>query len=95
LPHIDSYPLHITNPDSRPYRVPFGTIGCTVLVIPPILVILAVLLLASYQTMIVGMGIIVVAAVAYLCCAKRIFEHRNDPPKDPNMALIKNSREDV
>lgn len=65
------------------------------MVTPPILVILAVLLLASYQTMVVGLVTVVVSAVTYICCAKRIFERRDDPLKEDQMAPMKNSREDV
>ena len=61
----------------RPYRVPFGTVGCVLVFIPPVVVIVAILLLARYHTMLVGLITVIVACVTWLCFAKRIFKNRD------------------
>jgi hypothetical protein len=45
----------------RPYAVPLGTIGCILIVIPPIFMIIVLMLLASYTTLIFCLTVNVMA----------------------------------
>lgn len=48
--------LRMTHPTaSRPYKVPLGTVGCCLMLVPPSLLILVVLALASFKVMTVSL----------------------------------------
>ncbi|XP_075520825.1 putative polyamine transporter At3g19553 [Primulina tabacum] len=59
----------------RPYKVPFNTLGATMLCFPPVLLLVLVMCLASLKTYLVSSGIIVLGFILYpaLIYAK---EHR-------------------
>ncbi|MQL97399.1 hypothetical protein Taro_030094 [Colocasia esculenta] len=47
--------LRITHPTApRPYKIPLGTVGCILMIIPPTLLICVVLVLSSFKVMIVS-----------------------------------------
>ncbi|CAB9512250.1 Probable polyamine transporter [Seminavis robusta] len=87
--------LRISQPNvPRPYRVPFGTVGCSLMVIPSALFILTVLLLASYHAMIVGAVTFGFSVITYQCVAKRIYKKRDDTDSlEGQMAPMKDSSE--
>ncbi|KAK4800673.1 hypothetical protein SAY86_021160 [Trapa natans] len=58
--------LRVKKPDLlRPYRVPLGTLGATILCIPPTLLLTLVMCLASVKTFLVSGVVIVVGLVLY------------------------------
>lgn len=58
--------LRVSKPDlERPYRVPFNTLGCCLLLVPPILLTGVVLLLASFATYAYALATILLALVIY------------------------------
>jgi len=50
---------------NRPYRVPVGVIGCALVLIPNCLFLLFVMILASYQTILVCLITLLAAFVTY------------------------------
>jgi amino acid transporter len=60
--------LRVTHPNApRPYRIPLGTIGVVLMVIPPTLLIVVVMALASYKVMVVSIAAMVVGFVLQPC----------------------------
>jgi hypothetical protein len=58
--------LRVSKPDlERPYRIPFNTIGCCLLLVPPILATCIVLLLASFITYAYALATILAALAIY------------------------------
>lgn len=58
--------LRIKKPDlHRPYRVPLGTVGGTILCLPPTLLLMLVMCLASAKTFLVSGVVIVVGLILY------------------------------
>jgi heme O synthase-like polyprenyltransferase len=53
--------------------------GCILVFVPPILLISAILLLASTHAMLVGLVTLCITNLTWLCLAKQIFKHRDDP----------------
>jgi hypothetical protein len=65
--------LRICKPDlERPYRIPLGTTGCVILLIPPMLMTTVVMLLASYVTYVYAGATVVVASIIYNWCRREI-----------------------
>lgn len=58
---------------SRPYRVPLGTTGGILMLIPPTILILVVLALASFKVMIVSIGMMLIGFALQPClkCAEK------------------------
>ncbi|GFP89041.1 probable polyamine transporter at1g31830 [Phtheirospermum japonicum] len=60
--------LRIEHPDaSRPYKVPVGTAGAILMCVPPSLLILVVLALASFKVMVVSMIAVLIGLVLQPC----------------------------
>uniref|UniRef100_A0A0A9EWB6 Amino acid transporter transmembrane domain-containing protein n=1 Tax=Arundo donax TaxID=35708 RepID=A0A0A9EWB6_ARUDO len=60
--------LRVTHPTaSRPYKIPLGTIGAVLMIIPPALLIVVVMTLASYKVMAVSIMAMVVGFVLQPC----------------------------
>lgn len=58
--------LRICKPDiERPYRIPLGTTGCILLLIPPTIMTTVVILLASFATYAYAAVTVVIALVIY------------------------------
>jgi len=67
--------LRLTRPDiPRPYKVPLGTTGCIIVLIPTVVGTIIVMLLASYTTMIMGILSVVASTAFYKVFEKRILE---------------------
>jgi amino acid transporter len=68
LEFIASVKLRVTHPNaSRPYKTPLGTIGVVLMIIPPTLLIVVVMDLASYKVMAVSIVAMVVGFVLQPC----------------------------
>lgn len=58
--------LRISNPNlDRPYRIPLSTVGCCLLLVPPITMTIIVVLLASFATYAYAIATIAVAILVY------------------------------
>ncbi|ONK71503.1 uncharacterized protein A4U43_C04F9320 [Asparagus officinalis] len=49
----------------RPYKIPLGTVGCVLMLLPPTALICVVLVLSSYKVMFVSLGAMVIGLVLY------------------------------
>jgi amino acid transporter len=59
--------LRITHPDlPRPWRLPFNTIGCVLLFIPPFICTTFLLMLATYETYVFSLVVIAIGMLLYL-----------------------------
>ncbi|KAK8561214.1 hypothetical protein V6N13_149617 [Hibiscus sabdariffa] len=60
--------LRIDHPvESRPYKIPLGTVGSIIMCIPPSLLILVVLAFASFKVMVISMVAVVIGLVLEPC----------------------------
>ncbi|XP_019705703.1 polyamine transporter PUT1 isoform X2 [Elaeis guineensis] len=60
--------LRIKNPRaSRPYKVPLGTIGCILMIIPPTLLIFVVLVFSSLKVMLVSLAAVIIGLILQPC----------------------------
>lgn len=50
---------------SRPYRVPLGTVGCSLMLLPPTVLIGVVLAFSTLKTMLVSLGAVVIGVILY------------------------------
>jgi amino acid transporter len=59
--------LRMTHPDlHRPWRLPFNTVGCVLLFIPPFVCTTFLLMLSTYQTFIFSLVVIAIGMLLYL-----------------------------
>ena len=66
LEYAAFFKLRVTRPDlERPYRIPFGTLGCGILLCPTVLAMLLVLCLATYETYCFALGTSIVGYGLY------------------------------
>ena len=60
--------LRVTHPNaSRPYKIPLGTIGAVLMIIPPAILIIVVMAIASYKVMAVSILAMVIGFVLQPC----------------------------
>ena len=70
--------LRVTHADlHRPYRVPFGTVGCAILFTPPICLTLLILTLASTSTLLFSLMVNAFGIILFQCAKgrKKKYEH--------------------
>jgi len=71
--------LRVSRPDlDRPFRVPFGTIGCAVLLSPTILFTIIVMGLASFQTYLFSLVVNIVGYGLYVVMQRRQRRRRSE-----------------
>lgn len=59
--------LRVSKPNlERPYRIPLSTVGCCFLLVPPFVVTIVVMLLASFASYAYAIGTIAVAIILYV-----------------------------
>lgn len=82
--------LRITNPDLyRPYRIPLQTFGVTVLCLPPSLLLILVMCLASFKTFVVSVIVIVLGFFFYLMLVPMKNKKRaHYGTEQPSIALV-------
>lgn len=60
--------LRVKHPNaSRPYKIPLGTIGCILMIIPPTMLIFVVLAFSSLKVMFVSIGAVIIGLVLHPC----------------------------
>jgi amino acid transporter len=79
--------LRITHPDlHRPWRLPFNTVGCVLLFIPPFFCTTFLLMLATYQTYVFSLVVIAIGMLLYLAKQRGYWGHSQvvPPPGAPS-----------
>ncbi|CAD5168623.1 unnamed protein product [Musa acuminata subsp. malaccensis] len=68
LEYVAFIKLRLSHPNaSRPYKVPLGTAGCILMIVPPTILICVVLALASFKVMIVSIIAMLIGSVLQPC----------------------------
>jgi len=82
--------LRITNPDlHRPYRIPLKTFGVTLLCLPPSLLLILVMCLASFKTFVFSVIVVVLGFFFYMMLLPRKNEKGTHyDSEQPSIALV-------